>query len=310
MLFALQYRYMSKLIIIIVNWNTGELLLNCVKSLQRLSEEEQSLIDEVIIVDNASTDRSIVKAQHVVGKSINKPRVRFIRQKDNLGFAKANNIAINRVLKKAGDFHVLLLNPDTEVKAGALTGMLKVLKEDMSAGIVGPHLVNSDGTTQPSVRVFPAFGEFVFLFLKLNRVAETSKRWQSYMRTDFDYTKRATVDQVMGAAFLIRAKLLKAVGLLDEKFWIWFEEVDYCKRAVRADWKVVYTPEAEVLHYGGVSFNQMKSWRKSWAWFKSMQYFAYKYFNFYERVALWLLLPLALMLTLPSVVMRLVSKQQ
>lgn len=298
------------MVIIIVNWNTGELLMNCVKSLQGLSEEERGLIDEVIIVDNASTDRSIVKAQHIVGKSINKPRVRFIRQEKNLGFAKANNIAIDRVLKKDGDWHILLLNPDTEVRAGALNGMLQALNEDKSIGIVGPRLINSDGSTQPSVRSFPAFGEFVFLFLKLNRIAPKSRRWQSYMRTDFDYTRQGSVDQVMGAAFLIRGELIRSVGLLDEKFWVWFEEVDYCKRVKLAGWKIVYTPEAEVLHHGGVSFNQLVSWQKNRLWLKSMMHYARKYFNFYERIVLWLLLPLAFALTLPFSLRHLAIKRQ
>ena len=301
---------MQKLVIIIVNWNTGELLKNCVQSLQELSEEERDLIDEVIIVDNASTDRSIVKAQHVAGKSVNKPRVRFIRQEKNLGFAKANNIAIDRVLSKSGDFHILLLNPDTEVRAGALTGMLEVLNDDKLIGVVGPRLVNRDGTTQPSVRAFPSFGEFVFLFLKLHRIAAKSGRWQKYMRTDFNYIRQGSVDQVMGAAFLIRGELIQSVGLLDEKFWVWFEEVDYCKRAKLAGWKIAYTPEAEVMHYGGVSFNQLVSWRKALSWFKSMMHYAGKYFNIYERVMLWLLLPLALMLTFPSSVMHLAARRQ
>jgi GT2 family glycosyltransferase len=300
---------MPKLVIIIVNWNTGELLLNCIKSLQSLPVEEQALIDEVIVVDNASTDRSIVKAQHTVGKSINKPRVRFIRQEHNLGFAKANNVAIDRVIKKSDNLHVLLLNPDTEVKAGALTGMMDVLREDMSVGVVGPRLINSDGSTQPSVRAFPAFSEFVFLFLKLNRIASKSRRWQGYMRTDFDYTNSATVDQVMGAAFLIRNKLLKSVGLLDENFWVWFEEVDYCRRTVLDGWKVVYTPDAEVLHHGGVSFDQLMSWHKSQAWLKSMMYYAKKYFNVYEQAVLWLLLPLALVLTLPVSIIHMLTKK-
>ena len=301
---------MSKVVIIIVNWNTGELLMNCVKSLQGLSEEERGLIDEVIVVDNASTDRSIVKAQYIVGKSINKPRVRFIMNERNVGFARANNLAIDRVLKKPGDFHVLLLNPDTEIRAGALHGMLQVLQGDKKIGVVGPRLINSDGSVQPSVRSFPSFGEFVYLLLKLNRVASKSRRWQKYMRRDFDYAKQGSVDQIMGAAFLIRGVLTRSVGLLDERFWVWFEEVDYCKRVKQAGWDIVYTPEAEVMHYGGVSFNQLVSWKKTRPWLKSMMHYANKYFTAYERIVLWLLLPIAFILIIPSSVLHLVIKQQ
>ena len=130
------------------------------------------------------------------------------------------------------------------------------------------------------------------------------------MRSNFDYTKQENVDQVMGAAFLIRNDLIGSVGLLDDKFWVWFEEVDYCKRVKQANWEIAYTPNAEVMHYGGVSFNQLVSWKKTWSWLMSMMHYANKYFSLFEQIILWLLLPLALILSLPSSLIHLVVRRR
>lgn len=290
---------MTKLIVIIVNWNTGELLARCLRSLRSLPERD--LIDEVMVVDNASTDRSLVKAQVAVGKSINKPRVRFIKQRDNAGFAKANNIAMESAGPRLdSETHVLLLNPDTEVKAGALAGMTRVLEQDSTAGVVGPRLLNSDGSGQPSVRSFPTFGVFVFMFLKLNRIWPRAKWWRSYIRDDFDYNRRAEVDQVKGAAFMIRGALIKSVGLLDEKFWVWFEEVDYCQRVKERGGKIVYTPEAQVIHQGAVSFNQLVGFQRSLPWLASCLHYANKYLKWYEWATLLLLTPISILLIVPA----------
>lgn len=290
---------MLKLVIIIVNWNTGELLTRCLRSLQQLPELD--LINEVIVVDNASTDRSLVKAQVAVGESINKPRVRFLKQNSNTGFARANNIAVELVMGRLGQqTHVLLLNPDTELKAGALTQLVRVLEEDEMVGVVGPRLLNGDGSGQPSVRSFPTFGVFVFLLLKLHRLWPNAKLWQAYMKDDFDYTGQAEVDQVKGAAFLIRGTLLDRVGLLDDRFWVWFEEVDYCKRVKAAGYKIVYTPRAQIVHHGAVSFNQLVGFRRSLPWLNSCLHYARKHLRWYEVLLLWLLAPISILLIIPA----------
>ena len=290
---------MTKVVIIIVNWNTGELLARCLRSLQSLPEGD--LIDEVIVVDNASTDRSLVKAQVAVGESINKPKVRFIKRPDNAGFAKANNMAMKLVLPRLdSETHVLLLNPDTEVGPGALSGMTRVLGQDSLAGVVGPRLLNNDGSGQLSVRSFPTLGVFIFMFLKLNRIWPQAKRWRRYIRDDFDYGRQVEVDQVKGAAFMIRGKLLESVGLLDEKFWVWFEEVDYCQRVKRAGGKIVYTPEAQVIHQGAASFNQLVGWRRSLPWLVSCLHYASKHLAWYKQAILLLLTPISILLIVPA----------
>ena len=293
---------MDKVSIVIVNWNTGPLLARCLESLAALPNVERSLIDEVIVVDNASSDRSVVQAQAVVGAVFNKPRVRFILQKHNLGFAAANNAAWQRIAQRYPQQlpHILLLNPDTEICAGALAGLLTLLSSQPTAGIAGPQLVNPDGTVQPSVRSFPTLGVFVFLFLKLHRLVPSAVVWQRYVRYGFDYQREQAVDQVMGAVFLIRSEAAQELGRLDEQFFIWFEEVDYCRRAASAGWQTWYTPQARVVHHGGVSFAQLIGWRRAWAWLRSSRQYAAKHLGPMAAVALRLLTPVALLLALPA----------
>lgn len=292
---------MKKVVIVIVNWNTGELLGKCLKSLGRLPEKE--LIAEVIVIDNASHDKSLALAHVVVGESINRPKVRFIKQKNNLGFAKANNVALRRVRDGIYDqAHVLLLNPDTEMMPGALSNLLKILGTETRAGVVGARLNNMDGTLQQSVRAFPTLPVFVFSFLKLSRLMPDAKIWRDYIRTDLDYDKQQSVDQVMGAVFLIRNEAFSDIGLLDERFWIWFEEVDYCKRAKDANWEIIYTPESHVLHHGAVSFNQLVGFKKVWPWLMSSLRYANKHLSNGASLMLWLLLPIALLLIVPAMV--------
>lgn len=296
---------MEKVAIIIVNWNTGKLLTDCLKSLRDLPEKH--LISRVIVVDNNSRDKSLALAQEAL-QTDDLP-LSYILLRDNGGFAQANNAAMQE-LKTDGPFddHVLLLNPDTEMKAGSLREMARLLEDKKRAGIVGPKLLNADGSLQPSVRHFPTLAIFVIQFLKLHRIFPKLAAWQHYLANDFDYEKSSKVEQVMGAAFLIRDRVITDVGMLDSSFWVWFEEVDYCRRAYAAGWEVWYTPEAEVIHHGGVSFNQLIGFRKAWPWLSSSLNYAYKHLGFGAGIFLSLLTPIALLLVIPSMAWHLVQK--
>lgn len=262
---------MSKLNIIIVNWNTGRLLAGCLKSLLALPEEERALITRVAAVDNASTDNSLSLAREAAGDS---SLIRFMPLSENVGFARANNLA---AAKLGLSHHILLLNPDTEVRPGSIAALLSVLEKDPKIGIVGPKLLNPDGSLQPSVRNFPTWGVLIFFALKLHRIWKQAKLWRQYLRRDFSYETAQAVDQVMGAAFLIRDTVLQEIGLLDEGYWIWFEEVDYCQRVHAKGWKVFYTPEAEIIHAGGASFGQWTGISRYIQFMKSASRYAYTY---------------------------------
>lgn len=292
---------MSKVSIIIVNWNTGKLLRECVQSIIELPEAMN--VAEVIIIDNASSDTSFAEAKELVTTSRLKETFRFIASPQNIGFAQANNLGIRE--RRWPHTHVLLLNPDTRLAPGSVTELPQALKRHPRTGIVGPKLLNSDGSLQPSVRRFPTLPIFLLWFLKLHRLFAATRFWRHYAGLDIDYRIEQPVDQVMGAAFLIRDTVVTQVGFLDEKFWVWFEEVDYCQRVVEAGWQVLYTPRAEVLHHGGVSFNQLIGPRRVLPFLKSALHYAHKHLHPVSTGILIILYPIAALLSLPAAIFHL-----
>lgn len=280
---------MQKVAVIIVNWNTDEYLAKCLRSLGESADSE--LIEEVIVVDNNSSDRSIIKAKQVVGERLNKPRVRFVQNDKNVGFAAANNIGLERVRQMEDSLHVLLLNPDTEIVSGMITHLVEILAREEKAGIVGAQLFNSDKSLQKSVRHFPTKREIVMYMLKLGRLVKEE---------EIDYEKEQRVDQVMGASLLIRNRVIDEVGRLDERFFVWFEEVDYCKRTKDKGWDVWYTPHAKCLHKGGVSFGQLVGLRKTLPWLKSLIRYTDKHMGGSMLVMIYMLMPINILLSLPA----------
>lgn len=278
--------------IIIVNWNTGRLLRECLQSIAVLPEKE--MIAEVMVVDNASVDDSFAQAKSV---EIGVPTTMMGLHK-NIGFAAANNMAIRQ--RRGKQSHILLLNPDTRVKGGAIAAGLKELADHPTTGVVGLHLRNPDGTTQPSVRRLPTIGPFIFLFLKLRRLFPHASVWCRYMYAGFDYSQRQAVEQVMGAVFFIRRDLLEKVGLLDEKFWVWFEEVDFCQRAKQAGWDVIYTPAGEVVHHQAASFSQWVGLKRTVPFLQSGLRYARKHLSLLSWLVLLLMWPLAVIVAVPA----------
>ena len=254
--------------IIIVSWNVRDLLKKCLASIFRFAPD---FAFEVIVVDNASADGTVEMAR------ADYPNVRLIANKKNLGFAKANNQGI----AQAKGEYVLLLNPDTEFIEDALSACVAKMGSDKTIGVLGCQLLNSDKTIQPSVRAFPRVRDIIVILLKLHKLFPSLLN--KYLAKDFDYMESNPhsnplpfrerglyeVDQVMGAFFLVRRKVFDQIGLLDEKFFIWFEEVDFCRRAKQAGWNVAYYPGARIIHHGGQSFVKADTWRKQKWFFKS-----------------------------------------
>ncbi|MBI1833833.1 MAG: glycosyltransferase family 2 protein [Candidatus Andersenbacteria bacterium] len=278
--------------IIIVNWNTGRLLARCLEVLQSLPE--QNLLHKVYVVDNNSTDTSITVARDAI-QQWNK--VEFIQLTHNIGFAAANNLALQKIKDET---HILLLNPDTEMQSGSLAALVSALEHHPKVGIVGPKLLNPDKSLQPSVRSFPTLSVLIALFLKLHGIASAGGFLKKYFQHGFDYSKEQEVDQVMGASFLIRRQTFQEVGALDDAFFVWFEEVDVCKRVKDKGWGVLYTPTASVVHHGGASFHQLVGLRKSWPMIRSALHYARKHLGMTQAFLLALLTPIAIALTLPA----------
>lgn len=234
--------------IIIVSYNTKKLTLDAIESVYRDGSE---ISYEIIVVDNNSQDGSVEVLRELEKKDKN---LLLIENKGNLGFARANNQGI----KKAKGEYMLLLNSDTIVKPGALGKLLEFAKERPDAGVVGARLLNKDGSIQEGCFHFPTIGRAI------------SEYWLGQKGHFEKFAPKGalpvTVDAVVGAAFLITPKALKKVGLLDERYFFYFEDIDYCRRVWKEGLRVYYYPKAEIIHLVGASgkaiANPSNQWRR------------------------------------------------
>lgn len=229
--------------VLIVTWNSSSTIVACLRAATAQAHEVSG---KVIVVDNASSDGT----PDLIRKEF--PDVRMIANAENVGFAKANNQAA----RCAEGGYLLVLNPDTELRPGAVNAMREVLERDSTVAVVGPHLRYPDLRHQDSVRRFPTIASHALLLLKLSNVFPMLPAMRRYYAKDFKYEKEAVVDQVMGAAMMIRGSVFRDLNGFDESYWIWMEEVDFQKRVHDRGLRVVYTPNAEVVHHLGVSFSQ------------------------------------------------------
>lgn len=231
----------------IVNWNTRDDLRECLAALFAFPPQNSDM--EVLVVDNASRDGSAqMTAQEFPGAVL-------IANSENKGYAEGNNQALTRA---RGDC-ALLLNPDAIVHPDSLTRAMDFLRAHPEAGAVGCRLVGRDGETQQSVRGFPDPGPVLWEWLRLPRLLPRSRRVGAYRMAWFDYNKEAEVDQPMGSFLLIPRAALDQVGLLDPRFPLFFNEVDWCWRAKREHGRhIYYTPSAVVTHYGARSTSQVE----------------------------------------------------
>jgi GT2 family glycosyltransferase len=253
-----------KISIIVVNFNAERLLKECLESLYR---ETQDTPFDVWVVDNNSRDESV----RMVREDF--PQVNLIENDDNLGFSKANNQAI---AKSASDY-ILLLNPDTVVRDRAIDKMVAFMDAHPDVGISGCRVLNKDGSLQPACRRSVPTPKVAFYHLSgLSKLFPNSMIMAKYNLTYLDPDQSHEVDAVSGAFLLIRRAVVDQIGLLDEVFFIYGEDVDWCVRAKQAGWKVMYHPEAEILHYkGGCSAN---SRRTAYEFYRAMYLFHRKHF--------------------------------
>lgn len=338
--------------IIIISWNTRELTLKCLRS---IFDYIKNINLEVFLVDNNSSDGTVAAVAEYK-KENNLENLKIIVNKENVGFAKANNVALESILsdradgrgsrripdehgeveKKEENF-IFLLNPDTELINGVgslqsprpltsersdggqadwsenaqtgssqetgankigLLAALEFMKQNSACGILGPKLLNSDGSLQKSCRRFPKLLDQIFVQLKFyNFFPEKIDSVKEYFMLDFKHDEIKEVDQIMGAAMLIKREVFNKIGLLDENFWAVFEEVDFCLRAKEAGYKTYFFPDWQIIHHKEQSFKQVRSMRKQINFNKSLYHYFRQHKPFWQLFILWLLQPINLLLT-------------
>ena len=230
----------SRLSLIIVSYNTRSLLARCLASIAA----EPHPPDEVIVVDNASADDSVAMVREQF------PQVEVIANAENRGFAAASNQGL-RLAK--GDF-LCLLNPDTQLFPGALDVLATFLESHPKVGVVGPTLLHTDGTYQHAAFRFPTLPMALIDFFPLNHRLLNSRLNGRYPFTL--YERAFAMDHPLGACMMVRREACAAVGLLDEQFFMYCEEIDWCRRIKQADWEIMHVPGARVVHHVGQSTKQ------------------------------------------------------
>ena len=230
----------TDLSIIIVNWNTRDLLLQCLESVY---QTVRGMEVEVFVVDNGSADGSEAAVKEGF------PEVRLVENRLNLGFARANNQALHQ---SRGDF-LLLLNPDAQVKEGAIERLLSFMRDHSETGAAGPQLLNSDGSKQNAIANFPSLATELLNKSLLRRLFP-----QKFPGKEIDYPRPIEVDSVIGACMIVQRRAMEEVGFLDEDYFLFLEETDWCFQMKKAGWKIYHLPQAEVYHIQGKSAEKDK----------------------------------------------------
>ena len=222
--------------IVILNYKSKGFTLNCVKSIKEA--DLAGLAREIIVVDNKSDDSigEIVTWQY--------PEVFFIQNDRNLGMGAGNNVGISR----ARGEYIVIMNPDTIVFKDTFRQLYDHMKANPKIGIAGPKQYNPDRTVQDSCYRWPKLMTPLFRRTPLGKNSLARRELDRYLMRDFDRKSAREVDWLLGSFLFCRAKALRDVGLFDERYFMYFEDTDLCRRLWQSGWKVVYYPEAEIIH--------------------------------------------------------------
>lgn len=238
-------KYTKEVSVIVVNFNTKAYIKRCIESILKT---DRSVSKEIIIVDNGSTDGSVEYLQ----KLNNTKTIKLIKNSTNTGFS----FAVNQGIKISSGKHVLLLNSDTVVKENSIKSLIDFANNTSDAGVVGSRLLNKDGSIQKSCLNFPSITNAIYEYF-FGIIGAFSK----YHPKDSAPTP---VDAVAGASFLISRKALEKVGLMDTRYYFYFEDLDYCRRVYAEGLKVYYLPSSIVYHFHGVSGKKFADSKNQW----------------------------------------------
>jgi GT2 family glycosyltransferase len=257
-------RVTADLSVCIVTYQACGLLRDCLHSLYK---NASGLDLEAIVVDNGSTDGVAEMLRQEF------PQVQLIENPANAGYTRP----MNQSLRAATGRYLLQLNPDTLILPGALEALLAFIEVHPEAGICGPKVLNRDRTLQkPCRRGEPRPLAVISYFTGLSRLFPRSRLFGGYLLNYLDEDQLHEVAGVSGSCMLVRRETVTEIGYLDERFFAYQEDADYCFRARQAGWKVFYVPQAQIVHYGGQGGSRVEPYRSIWEWHRS-------YFLFYRK---------------------------
>jgi GT2 family glycosyltransferase len=225
---------------VIVSWEAKRFLRECLVSLEAATRQIEC---EIIVVDNASTDGSWEMVRDEFQEVV------LLRNESNVGFARANNLGI----KASRGRYVCLVNSDVKVFPDSIEILVDFMEANPGVGLVAPKILNSDLTLQPSCRTFPSLRGSLYRALALDTLFPRSRHFAAHPMTWWNYDDVREVDVLSGCFWVVRRIALEQVGGLDTRFFMYGEDIDFCRRFHVANWKVVFNPQAKAIHYGGAS---------------------------------------------------------
>ncbi|MEN6574499.1 glycosyltransferase family 2 protein [Methanobacterium aggregans] len=259
--------------IIVVNYRTYNLTKQTIESVLK---RDHPFSYEIFLVDSASGDGSLERLEEYFSKETEQGLIRFISSKENRGFAHANNQA----LKETDSKYVLLLNSDTVVVDDCLERCIEYMEKDERIGALGCKVLLPDGKLDKACRrSFPTVGVSFYRMTGLSKLFPKSKRFGRYNLTYLDENETYEVDCIMGAFMMVRSNTIEDVGLLDETFFMYGEDIDWCYRIRAGNWKIIYYSDAQIIHYKGGSLNKKEKPKMIYEFYRAMHLFYNKHYK-------------------------------
>jgi GT2 family glycosyltransferase len=268
--------------VVIVTWNSEEDIAECLGSIYNADYDESKLKVETIIVDNNSADNSVSVIEHFI--KIFPYNIKLIKNTENLGYTKG----CNQGIKIATGDNILLLNPDTQIQNDALLKMSDFLKSKADVGAVAPQLYTRQRIVQYSCRKFPRYLDLFFEISMLSTIFPNSKFFTRWKMRYFNHEELSEVEQPMAAALMIKTDVLKKMNYLDERFYMFFNDIDTCKQIYNLGYKIYFFPDAKVYHKIGTSIlkdrvRMIRAWNND-----CLVYFRKNCYNSFYHIFLYL----------------------
>lgn len=255
-----------KISAVVISYNGKDFISDC---LQTLQDDLAGFTHEIIIIDNYSTDGSI----KIIERDLN--NVTLIKNSENLGFAKA----VNQGIEQSQYEYIWILNQDIRIQKNCLQTLLNYYSEHSDAGMVGPRFVGFDGVLQKQCRRFPRYHYIIFELCGLSKIFPKSRLFNGWKMGDFDHLFSSEIEQPMGAAMLIKKDRITRIGMMDESFSIFLNDVDFCRRLMMKGYRNYYCYDAVIEHYRGASVSRQKP---KMVWLSHLSLI--KYFAKYEKL--------------------------